>query len=49
MAKQNTPAGPDCNPPGGGSWTWDEAGRQWVSRDAAPVVAGPVAEAIAQS
>jgi hypothetical protein len=36
-----SPTGPDCNPPGGGSWTWDEAGRQWVSLDQ---VAEPVAE-----
>jgi hypothetical protein len=35
------PSGPDCNPPGGGRWTWDEAGRQWVSLDQ---VAEPVAE-----
>jgi hypothetical protein len=40
------PSGPDCNPPGGGRWTWDEAGRQWVSLDPAPVVADSVAEPV---
>jgi hypothetical protein len=48
MAKQTPSIGPDCNPPGGGSWTWDEAARQWVSRDAAPVVAEPAAEPMPQ-
>ena len=47
MAKQNTPTGPTSNPPGGGSWRWDDATVQWVSTDPVPsVVVAPVLETV---
>lgn len=32
-------------PPGGGSWTFDEALRKWVSNDPAPAEEAPAATA----
>jgi hypothetical protein len=42
---QNAPARDIPVPPGGGSWSWDESLREWVSNDPQPQTEAAPAEA----